>query len=104
MVPIDLGTLSGGLSSYAYNINNNGQIVGNSILADEITSRAVLWNGTTITELPSLGGLGTSSQALNINIQGQIVGSSTPDGVDAFSRAVLWENGNILIPSSRSCK
>ena len=90
---VDLGTLAGGSSSYAYNLNNNGQIVGSS--SDDTTTRAVLWNGTTITELPSLGGEGTSSLALNINGLGQIVGISTPDGTN-FGHAVLWENGTVL--------
>ena len=42
----DLGTL-GGDSSQAYGINDNGQVVGVSTLADGVTSHAFLWTEDT---------------------------------------------------------
>ena len=76
---IDLGTLPGGTSSYARDINDLGQVVGYS------NSHAFLWedlnaNGLSDPgEMIDLGTLGGDfSQAYGINNLGQIVGVSSP--------------------------
>lgn len=68
----DLGTLDpldpldplGGRGSVATGINDAGQIVGYSGFPP---TRALLWNGTTVTELDKLGGFFTAATAINAN-------------------------------------
>lgn len=85
----DLGSLPG-TESYAYAINDNGQIVGYVGMANGAT-HAVLWDHDGIHDLGTLGGM--SSIASAINNAGQIVGSSlTTTGI---SHAFLWEKGKM---------
>jgi probable HAF family extracellular repeat protein len=65
----DLGTL-GGSSSYAYGINNRGEVVG-YIFAPGST-HAFLYSARTMTDLGTLNGYATYAQS--INDAGQIVG------------------------------
>lgn len=92
---IDLGTLGGGLSSIAWDINDRGDIVGNSTISDDYSiSRAVLWKNHVAYDLGTFGGAdSSSSSAAAINNRGQIVGLSRT--VDGKWSAVLWENGTI---------
>lgn len=84
----DLGTLPGFVESLANDINSAGEVVGWS-MDGAGTTRAVLWENGTITDLGTLGG--SSSFASGINSSGQIVGwSETEAGVP---HAFLWENG-----------
>lgn len=76
--------LSPGISSFAYGINDSGQVVGYVNYISGV--RATIWNGTTATELGTLGG--TRSSALGINDAGQVVGVSTTAS-GAF-RATAW--------------
>ena len=79
----------------AYGINDSGQVVGwSNILGEsayhatiwESAYHATIWNGTTPTDLGTLGG--SISQAWDINDSGQVIGiSSTSDGV---SHATIW--------------
>ena len=80
-----------GASSSAKAINDVGQIVGYSWTTDAATdpnstTRAILWNGTTITELNSLldpvaeNEGWTVIRATGINDQGWIVGDATKSG------------------------
>jgi probable HAF family extracellular repeat protein len=85
--PTDLGTL-GGQQSQANAINDLGQIVGLSFLADG-SLRAALWQNGTIV---NLGSGANFSYATAINNAGQIVGSSTGP---FNARAYLWENGRM---------
>ena len=64
----------GGSSSYAYAIDDNGDVVGYSTLASGDT-HAFLWNGTRVVDLQTLGG--SSSYAYAINDKGDVVGTST---------------------------
>lgn len=101
---VDLGTL-GGAYSYAHDINNLGQIVGQSSLNDGAYV-ATLWQtgagaranallkatGPSATALGTLGG--SSSSATGINDQGQVVGWSL--GSDESSlRGFTWHTGSM---------
>ncbi len=77
-----LGTLSGGDSSFPYDINNNGQIVGfaNRTLGDGTSNHAFLYSGGAMTDLntqiPSNSGW-TLVAATAVNDNGCIVGYGT---------------------------
>ncbi len=92
-----LGTL-GGEYSYAYAINDSGQVVGQSYTSDN-QIRAFLWdkdNGMQnlgVLEIPGNPGQPYYSCATGINNSGQIVGYS--GYYDGPERAFLWENGQM---------
>jgi probable HAF family extracellular repeat protein len=79
----DLGTL-GGSNSYAYAINDSGQVAGESYKAGDIVQRAFRTTGTpgvagyVMHDLGTLGG--TNSYAGAINASGQVAGSSEMPG------------------------
>lgn len=82
---IDLGTLGGSTSS-ARDLNNAGQVVGNSDtsgIGSESARHAFLYSGSTLVDLDELGG--TESEARAINDSGHVVGlTGSPSGVHAF--------------------
>jgi len=81
---LDLGTLPGGDSSTAFDVNTRGAVVGDSNTATNL--RAFLWDSST--GMQDLGALpkDTGSRAYGINNSDQVVGfSSGPDGITAFS-------------------
>lgn len=84
--PTDLGTL-GGARSYAYDINTAGQVVGVSLLSDQVTGHAFVWTASDgMRDLGTLGGSG--SEAFGINDLGQVVGTSqTASGA---AHAFVW--------------
>ena len=85
----DLGTLGGYANSYATAINNAGQVAGSSWTDNnDDVYRATLWNGTTPTDLGTLGGTRRSSMANAINDAGQVAGwSGTANG---STHATVW--------------
>jgi len=87
----DLGTL-GGTSSFAWSINNVGQVVGWSTRAGDPERRAFLWTpGLGMRDLGTLGG--TSSDARGVNDAGEVVGlSATADG--PAPHGFLWTEAN----------
>jgi probable HAF family extracellular repeat protein len=72
-------------------INNTGQVAGNSAAAGNIETHATIWNGTTATDLGTLGG--AYSQAYAINNAGLVVGVASTAG-DLAYHATLW-NGTV---------
>jgi len=88
----DLGTL-GGATAFARDINEPGQIVGESATAGGQTHAFLItpWVGRMV-DLGTLGG--TFSQALAISNRGQVVGTSTLSGDDR-TRAFLYDQGKM---------
>jgi probable HAF family extracellular repeat protein len=71
----DLGTL-GGDSSYALGINDSGEVVGYSYLADNVTRHAFTWTASGgMVDLGTLPG-GAWSEGQKINASGQIAGEA----------------------------
>jgi probable HAF family extracellular repeat protein len=95
--------LGGTAFDLAFDINNRGQVVGQSNLAGETNHHAFFWQDGVMTDLGSLPGLPTSL-ANAINNQGQVVGFSNGPSGDPSAVAWLWQNGvmtdlNTLIPA-----
>ena len=67
-------TFSGTWSSYAYGINNSGQVVGEADPnGDSDLSHAFLYSGGTMQDLGTFGGM--NSEAYSINNSGQVAGN-----------------------------
>jgi probable HAF family extracellular repeat protein len=93
---IDLGTL-GGLRSYAYDINNNGQIVGNAYNASN-QSRAFLHEDGSMQDLGTLmlDNSGTAT-AYGINNSGDVTGTASADAPvsSGLSAGFLYTAGDM---------
>jgi len=86
---MELGSLGGeGHWSFATKVNERGQIIGDSQLADG-SQHAFLWEDGVMKDLGTLGG--TQSTANAINDRGQIIGTSLQ--ADFSTHGVLWEGG-----------
>jgi probable HAF family extracellular repeat protein len=90
----DLGTLGTGKESEALAVNNQGDVVGWSLIAEpapntDLSSHAFLWSKGKMTDLGTLGG--KNSSASSINDKGQIVGTAE-DGEGAL-RGFIWQDG-----------
>jgi probable HAF family extracellular repeat protein len=86
----DLGTL-GGDTSYAFGLNNLGQVVGASSVSSG-TAHAYVWSDGQMTDLGTLGG--AWSRAFGINDAGQIVGRAYTANDGEY--APLWQNGEVV--------
>ncbi len=84
-IEIPLGTL-GGSNSQACRINDNGQVIGYSLTADDLAVQAFRWSDGVMVPLGTLGG--TYTLAYGINDAGEAAGTAeTPNGE---FHAVLW--------------
>jgi probable HAF family extracellular repeat protein len=88
----DLGTLSGPGTSYAYGLNEAGQVVGE----DSTLGHAFIWQDGVMADLDPQHG----NAAWAINNAGQVVGTA---GFHTSSGAFIWQDGvltdlNTLIP------
>jgi probable HAF family extracellular repeat protein len=91
----DLGNLGGQTGqaggNIAYDINNQGQVVGNSDLPGDTTFHAFRWTKRTgMQDLGTLSG-DVASVSLSINDAGSVVGASLDANFNP--RAFLWEKG-----------
>jgi probable HAF family extracellular repeat protein len=91
----DLGNLGGKTGraggNIAYDINDQGQVVGNSDLPGDATFHAFLWTKRTgMQDLGTLSG-DVASVSISINDAGSVVGASLDANFNP--RAFLWEKG-----------
>jgi probable HAF family extracellular repeat protein len=87
---VDLGVLPGGYFSTAHDINNAGQIVGQSDASNASYAHPILWQDGTMLDLGTRGsGFGV---AYGINDRGQVVGW-TGIPFTPYTGAFLWEDG-----------
>ena len=101
---INLGSLGGSASNVALDINNRGQIIGNSDLYGNTVTHTFLWQNGTMRDLGTLPG-DVDSFAGGINDEGQVVGESCD--ASGNCRGYLWQNGsmtdlNSFIPPSKN--
>lgn len=101
----DLGGLDPRFQSYAYSINNRGQIAGASATADYPFGywRAVTWLGGHLREL-GLPDSATDVLALGINSRATAVGYAYINGRDA---PIMWSQGTIIqlpVPAGTSAQ
>jgi probable HAF family extracellular repeat protein len=83
----DIGTL-GGTCTVAYDLNNRGQVVGQSSQVGDPVNVAFVWDRATgIKQLPTAANLYGAASA--INDEGKIVGLG--DGPDGQPSAILWQ-------------
>jgi probable HAF family extracellular repeat protein len=87
---LDLGTL-GGTFSVTNDLNNSGQVVGQSNLAGDMTSHPFLWDKKKgLIDLGTFGG--SNGTATWLNDTGEVVGQANVTG-DTGHEAFLWKNG-----------
>lgn len=102
--PINLGNLGASAFNVALDINNPGQVTGDSDLAGNTVTHTFLWQSGTMSDLGTLPG-DVDSFAGGINDEGQVVGESCD--ASGNCRGFLWQKGtmsdlNTLIPPSKN--
>jgi probable HAF family extracellular repeat protein len=87
-----LSALSKAIFTAGLDINDGGDIVGESVFSygPPFLSSAFLWTGTAMENLGALPG-GVTSMANGINTSGVIVGQSDGTSTDGLWHAVLWD-------------
>jgi uncharacterized delta-60 repeat protein len=88
-----IGRLPGGNTSFAYAINNEGQIAGDSLTSNPSITHAFRFNvNGAIEDLGTLGG--SQSNAFGINNLGDVVGLAY--AADGVSHAFLYTDGHMV--------
>lgn len=89
--PIALGTLGGKSAAAGKSINNRGEVVGGSFLADEKTFHSYLWSKET--GMLDTGAVGSDLSAYPgaTNDSGQVVGASCDTDLSGNCRAYIWQ-------------
>ena len=93
---VDLGTLSGDVSSLALGINNAGQVIGFSAssFVPTVSGRGFFWSATD--SMIDLGAAsGVTATPFAINNAGQVVGSASPPSGPSY--AFLWTKANGMV-------
>ena len=90
---IDLGLPPGSPTGLAEDVNDAGQVVGESESVIGGAPHATEWSGGSIVKLGSLPG-STGSVAVAINNAGQVVGVSTVGGVQVTTE---WSDGSVIV-------
>jgi len=86
---VDLGTL-GGTNSFAYAVNDQGQVVGNSQTVEALAGHAFVWTASEgMVDLAPLAGH-AYSDAFLVNSGGQVVGISYSENRNTDARATMW--------------
>lgn len=94
--PIGAGVTDGPIRQfYLTSVNSNGFAVGSVRWANggPGAQRALLWQGGSVTDLSTLGGL--NAAATGINDMGQIVGWSQTNLNPNYEHPFIWENGTM---------
>ena len=94
---IDLGTL-GGTQSFAYAINDKGQVVGESRIAGDQEAHIFLYDHGNLVDLSLLYNIGPGpylSTANDINNKGQIVGNISNGHAVLLSKRVITDLGTL---------
>jgi probable HAF family extracellular repeat protein len=86
----DLGNF-GGTCTFAFDLNNRGQVVGGSRLAGDQAQHPFLWNGRKLIDLGTFGG--DLGHAIAINEAGDVAGWATDSG--GVAHAALWKHRKI---------
>lgn len=102
----DLGVLPGDAVSFAYSINNRGQIVGQSCTSGCASSRAFLYQNGTMHDLNALLDASSASYDLifanDVNDEGQITGLAVDQSNGSIVAFRLEPTGALAQNSSRS--
>jgi probable HAF family extracellular repeat protein len=94
LTPTALGTL-GGNRSFGRSINDRGQVVGESFIAGNTTTRAFIFSGGILQALPTLEDT-RGSAATSINNLGQAVGRTSFNRLNSLDSGTLFENGRAI--------
>jgi probable HAF family extracellular repeat protein len=86
---VNLGSL-GGTEGYATDLNNHGQVVGQSNTAGDAETHPFLWDRGRLMDLGTFGG--TFGSASAVNDAGEVAGVAGHTG-DATVHAFFWKNG-----------
>lgn len=88
---VDLGTL-GGVFGFSNDVNERGQVVGQSDLLGDLVNHPFFWDHGVLTDLGTLGG--DNGEATALNDAGQVIGSADLPGSQAH-HTVLWQHGEM---------
>ncbi len=86
---------SGQASSYGFTVNNSGTVAGMYIDLNGLT-QAAIWQGGTMSLLPTPASSNKISRANGINDRGDVVGIFADLNQTTTLRAVLWQNGTMI--------